>query len=321
MGVDRSATTSNRGRRHGEELAGVGHREFRLALSRLPGLVRDATRLFNELTRFTAVAGFGSLVVPGDGGPGITPPVHPLCIERLRAAPREAPCEQQWQAHLERSLRSRAVQSHVCPLGLRCACIPIYYRERLAGVAKCVTHRGTDRRRFSAAVRILELALEKASQDLCVSVQLTELEALRQRMGRLREIKLGGPGAPKDTRASATPKPAGSVESGSLIERALDYISAHYLERDGALKTISRKLGVTDKYLTCRFTAVVGQRMHAYILQLRIQHACRALLVDDTPIKQVAYDSGFNRVETFRRSFRRYVGVSAAAYRSAFLRG
>ena len=85
-----------------------------------------------------------------------------------------------------------------------------------------------------------------------------------------------------------------------------------------SLAEVSRALGVNGKYLTRVFTRVVGQRMHAYILDLRVQHACRLLLATGRPVKEIAVQSGFRQAEGFRRVFHEHVGVPPATYRRIF---
>lgn len=307
---------------HPADRADMTPQELRLALARLPGQVREATRLFRELTGFAAVTSFRSTVTDLLGSSVIAPPMHPLCASRQRGGQGE-PCEGEWQRHLQSSLHSRAVQRHVCSLGLCCSCIPIYYRTTLLGVAKCVTAVDADHERFSDAMRILELVVAKTCRDFHLAVQSDELGALRNRLGQLQEIHTRrGPGAKR----GRSPASNGAADDSaavrrSVVDRALDHIALHYLEHDETLSRISGDLGVTEKYLTNLFTRVVGQHMHAYILQLRVQHACQLILVTEKSIKLVAYESGFNGADAFRRSFRRYVGATPAAYRSAFARG
>ncbi len=279
-----------------------------------------ATRLFRDLTGFTAVTSFTSAFPAHDPPTVMSPPMHPRCGSRRRTVAGKGPCEEEWQGHLRRSLASGAVQNHVCPLGLRCSCIPIYYRGMLVGVAKCVTDRGTGNRRFSQALRVLELAIAKACQDLCIDMQSRELELTRERADRFQRMLQERAMRPPRDLSSARARAAnnGTGKGQRLVERALDYIARHYREHAMTLSVISRELGVTEKYLTSVFTRVVGQRMRAYILQLRVQHARRELLATRTSLKQIAYESGFNGVDTFRRSFRRYAGVAPGVYRHAF---
>jgi two-component system response regulator YesN len=119
---------------------------------------------------------------------------------------------------------------------------------------------------------------------------------------------------------SKTATRAAAAGGQALVDRALDYLAQHYLEYGLSLVAVSEVLGVNDSYLAHIFTTIVGQRMHAYVLQLRIQHACRLLLQTDDPIKQVGHESGFGRADVFRRTFRQHMGVTPGVYRQAFVR-
>ena len=205
--------------------------------------------------------------------------------------------------------RTRGTQRHVCPLGLRCSCVPIFFGETLVGTAKVVAGPETTDRRFSVAARALELAVSQVCQDFRVSALEEEVRSLRRRTAGSRGLP--EPARPSPARAAAAP-------DGSLVDRALDHLGAHYLDPHLSLAGVGRALGVNDKYLTRLFTRVVGERMHAYVLGLRVQHACRLLLSSGRPIKEIALESGFRSPERFRRVFLGHVGVGAAAYRRLF---
>jgi AraC-like DNA-binding protein len=278
--------------------------------------VREATQAFRDLTGFTAIASFADATAGLDSPGAIPPPLHPLCVSRPHAAAEDV-CLREWYRHVGRSLRSRAPQHHVCPAGLRCSCVPIDYRGALVGVTKCVAAPGADGRRFTRALHILQILLAKAGQDCCVAVQGREIDGLRRRLSGLQRAV--GSGVPARLGvAQAVKTVAADGARHELIDRALTCIGRRYLEHGTTLHSISSELGVTEKHLTRCFTMVVGQRMHAYLLQLRVQHACREMLMPGKSLKQVAYESGFRTVSTFRRSFQRFAGVSPDAYRNAF---
>ena len=300
----------------------VDSAELKLALAQLPGRLREAAEAFRELTGFTAVTSFrGPGTRPGSTA-AISPPMHPLCASRLRSTRAAPPCEGQWQEHLQAAAQDRSAQDHVCPLGLRCSCVPIYYGEALAGVAKCVAGPGTTDRQFPLAIRILELTVSNACRDFRNSALSAQIEALRGRVSELQRIRLGTGSATSHLKSADTvDAPSTSAQAGrSIVERALDYIAQHYTEHGLSLAAISRALEVNGKYLTLLFTQVVGQHMRAHIVQVRIQHACRLILSTDKPLKQVASESGFGRTDVFRRAFQQYVGVAPGTYRRAFLR-
>ena len=274
--------------------------------------MRRATDLFRRLTGLSAVT---SLRATADdrGEPGaISPPVHPRCAEQLRRTRLAAPCEEQWQWHLQAGLRTHAVQSHVCPLGLRCSCVPIFYGKTLVGTAKVVAGPATTARRFALAAEALELAVSRVCQDLYASALTDELEDLQMQVAEIRNVR-GSERA--DSRGD---DPALRARDGSLVDQTLLYLDAHYLDPALSLAEVSRALGVNSKYLTRLFTRIVGQRMHAYILDLRVQSTRRLLLSTDQPIKQIALESGFRHAEGFRRVFQEHVGVAPSTYRRIF---
>jgi AraC-like DNA-binding protein len=339
-------------------------RQLRLAVAQLPARMRRALRLFRDLTGFTAVTSLRSWV-DDPGGPGaIVPPVHPRCALQIRRTMAAPPCEEQWRWHLRTGRRSHRTQRHVCRLGLRCSCVPIYYGETLLGTAKLVAGSETTDRRFAIAAQALELMVSRVCQDFRVSALTQEMEGLRREIAESRNARGRAhpqrdrnagtttkavdrpdgcaPGSPKRDRDGAAvvdrvrlassedapsvqaadgeawPSHAPAAADGSLVDRALGYLGARYLDPALSLAGVSRALGVNDKYLTRLFTRVVGERMHAYILGLRVQHACRLLLSSGRPIKTVALESGFRSPERFRRVFLEHVGVGAAAYRRLF---
>ena len=71
-------------------------------------------------------------------------------------------------------------------------------------------------------------------------------------------------------------------------------------------------------YLTSRFTQIVGEPMHRYLVGLRVAHACRILMRTNLPIKEAGYASGFFRPASMARTFRQRVGVAPAEYRRIF---
>ncbi|MBL8753726.1 MAG: helix-turn-helix transcriptional regulator, partial [Planctomycetes bacterium] len=55
----------------------------------------------------------------------------------------------------------------------------------------------------------------------------------------------------------------------------------------------------------------------AYLMRMRIIHACSLLLRTPLPITEVALQSGFYDHSDFARQFQRLMGLSASAYRKS----
>jgi AraC-like DNA-binding protein len=289
-----------------------------LALVQLPGRMRLAVKRFRKITGLTAVT---SLVtsLPEDGRPlGLSPPVHPLCARRLRAVDR-VPCSEQWRLHVRSLRRSPRTHGHTCPIGLRCTCVPICVGDHLVGAAKLVADSDTSEADLKAAVTVLELVVSETCQDSVVSALSEELRALQQRVTDLQQMQsTGRPGGGGSHPPTAPPTGDTDGQGAAMMHRVLACLQGRYQEPTLSLPAVAVALDYNPRYLTTRFTQVVGEHMHTYLVGLRVAHACRALMRGDASIKEVAFESGFSGPRRLDSAFRRYVGLSPSEYRRIF---
>lgn len=290
-----------------------------LRLVRVPGRIDSALELFRELSGLTAVT---SLVAPPDSPgqlPALSPPLHPRCAAELQSVQTLPPCREQWLAHVRSAYRSPSVHSHTCPVGLRCSCVPIWLGGSLVGVVKLVAGAETPRRIFAAATRLLELSVCAVCQESLVSDLTEQVEELRRCLAAIREVEAPAP-VPEYLGSARSRGPAhpGTL---ALVDNALRYLHANYQRPGLSLPAIAEALRCNPRYLTTRFTTIVGERMHSYLQRLRVANACRLLVDTDAPIKQVAYCSGFHDNAALARVFRCILGVSPLEYRRIFRTG
>jgi two-component system response regulator YesN len=102
------------------------------------------------------------------------------------------------------------------------------------------------------------------------------------------------------------------------VNRALAHLQHHYQESTLSLLAVAKSLECNPRYLTTRFSKVVGERMHTYLVALRVSHACRLLLDTELRVKEVAFASGFSGAGRLDSAFRRHLGVSPGEYRRIF---
>lgn len=106
----------------------------------------------------------------------------------------------------------------------------------------------------------------------------------------------------------------GSVEAGSVIRPALEFIAKHYNENI----TVSRLAGsvhLSESYFMNQFRRHVGLSAIEYITHFRIDKACKALIGTNKNVLEIAYDCGFCNISNFNRQFRRIIGCSPTEYR------
>ena len=99
----------------------------------------------------------------------------------------------------------------------------------------------------------------------------------------------------------------------------LDWIELHYTERI-TLRQLSILSGVNEKYLCHLFREFTNDTPISYINRLRIEHACHAMAVNHRTVTEAAYDSGFNDLSYFSRTFKKYKGVTPKKYCTAVQR-
>jgi AraC-like DNA-binding protein len=187
-------------------------------------------------------------------------------------------------------------------------------------VAKLVADSNTSADAFSSATATLALAVSSVCQESYTSVLWEELQALRKRVASFHRLE--SPGARRasdpDEWTESPDEEGGAVDSGTIVDRALDYLHQRFVDPDVSLAAVAAALECSPNYLTQRFTQLVGQRMHGYLVALRVGRACRELLGTYLPIKRIALESGFRDAAGLSRVFRREVGVSPTEYRRVF---
>jgi two-component system response regulator YesN len=101
--------------------------------------------------------------------------------------------------------------------------------------------------------------------------------------------------------------------AGTQVKKMIDIIHRHY-DRSLKLETIAGLLGYSSAYLGKVFKHATGENFNTYLDKVRIEEA-KKLLVQGMKVYEVAERVGYANVDYFHGKFRKYVGMSPAAYR------
>ncbi len=108
------------------------------------------------------------------------------------------------------------------------------------------------------------------------------------------------------------------AQSGSSANLRLlpviEYIDLHFTENI-TLNTLSSMIKVTPQHLCRMFRDSLGMRPLEYVSQKRIRAAQDYLASTSKPISEISVLCGYDNMNYFYRMFRKYVGVTPAAYR------
>jgi len=96
----------------------------------------------------------------------------------------------------------------------------------------------------------------------------------------------------------------------------LQFVDAH-ISKPISLDTAAKVACLERKYFSAFFHSKVGLTFTEWIRILRVERGMELMRAHDDSICRIAFAAGFRDVRTFERAFKRYVGVSPAAYRSS----
>jgi AraC-like DNA-binding protein len=97
-------------------------------------------------------------------------------------------------------------------------------------------------------------------------------------------------------------------------EELVAYIEEHYGDADFTLAMVAEWAGESERKLYNAFKGTFGISFSSYLEQLRLAHACE-LLKQGVAVKDIAERVGYCSDYSFRRAFKRIIGVSPSDYR------
>lgn len=103
----------------------------------------------------------------------------------------------------------------------------------------------------------------------------------------------------------------------AAISEAQVWLAGNY-ERCSALGDAAAESGLTPRTFNRRFRAATGYAPSAYLQQLRTEEAKQLLETTASPIAEIAEKVGYADEASFRRLFKRQVGMTPADYRRRF---
>ncbi len=106
------------------------------------------------------------------------------------------------------------------------------------------------------------------------------------------------------------------TESGSIIEAATEYISAH-LSEEITRETIAKETHVSESYLSHLFPKETGMSLTDYITKERMTLAKSLLGTSTLPVQMVAIKAGYNNISYFIRTFKKTFGITPNDYRKS----
>lgn len=130
---------------------------------------------------------------------------------------------------------------------------------------------------------------------------------------------LMGSSGGSDTRFSSNPKETRSPLPPTLLRRAVEAMQAAVADPPG-LQALADLTGYSARHFSRMFRLATGTTPHRYLLGLRIERAQQLLRGGAHSLADIAALTGFATQAHFTSTFRRFSGLSPAAWRREYLR-
>lgn len=101
------------------------------------------------------------------------------------------------------------------------------------------------------------------------------------------------------------------------LKKVLRFIRENFM-KDITLEDMANEADLSTKYFCSFFKTMTGTTAVNYLLTYRIEQAARSLLATDKSVTQISFDSGFNDLSYFIKTFKQLKGMPPKQYRRIF---
>lgn len=102
--------------------------------------------------------------------------------------------------------------------------------------------------------------------------------------------------------------------TADLFDNILLYIHANYSQKI-TLQRLVDIFNINHTTLNNMFRIKTGESVMSYIIQLRIENSAFLIKNTDIPVKEIAYQVGYNDITNFGRAFKKLKGCSPKEYK------
>lgn len=100
----------------------------------------------------------------------------------------------------------------------------------------------------------------------------------------------------------------------TMVNRIIEYLELHFRETF-SLSELSKRFHLSPSYISRLFSQRMGIGLVNYLHHVRIEEACRLLVVTDWTVTRIATEVGYDEFTYFSRRFRKEVGETPKSYR------
>lgn len=103
--------------------------------------------------------------------------------------------------------------------------------------------------------------------------------------------------------------------NSQLLEKLVEYIQSNYFSSEVSACNIAAQFNISESYFSQFFKEQTGETFSDFLEKMRISRACELLTEKTMSVEDTSRLVGYNSAYTFRRAFKRVMGVLPTEYR------
>ena len=150
-------------------------------------------------------------------------------------------------------------------------------------------------------------------------LKLTKLKGFQQVMHFIQTLYFMSNAINTRLLASEGYQPGRNELTDDRLKKIIRFLSANYCNQV-SFTELADIAGMHPASLSRYFKEKTGKKITTYLNELRIGFACKLLLEGNLQVSQICYETGFNNLANFNRTFRKITRMSPSQYQNEFFR-
>lgn len=156
---------------------------------------------------------------------------------------------------------------------------------------------------YSASIQLGYEWSENIDNELDKTISCEEMvDGFKKKIGELNQFILQGK----------------KSKNEKLQREILNYMTEHFSDAGLSAFTVSKAVGISEKYLYQYLKEQTGETFAAILMRIRIEHAKKYLEESQYSNEKIAELTGFGSANTFYRNFSKYMGITPKVYREKY---
>lgn len=110
-----------------------------------------------------------------------------------------------------------------------------------------------------------------------------------------------------------------SVKESERMGKVINFVMKNF-NKDISVSDVANIANMTENSFSRYFSQRARKPFVKYLAEVRLSHACKLLIEENSSILEICFDCGFNNLSNFNKQFKRSLKVSPSEYQKQYLK-